>query len=163
MDNVKKLHNNVLKMKCLKNQVVRCLNKVNSKLAAFFDECTLYKDGKSVMAYIDNGNVYIKKVLDSDKHIILDAITDVTALYNNVEFIIFEEDDDVYHLRCSSDGCINLPKSFIDRMKWKVGDRISVCEHTIHDTFGIGKDPEGLDLMKKEDRDILFAHEEIKF
>ena len=46
-------------------------------------------------------------------------------------------------------------------MSWKVGDEISIWEHSIDDAFGIGKDPEGLDLMKKEDRDILIAHEDI--
>ena len=154
-------HHLDLKIKTLKNEVLCKLNKTNSKLASFFEECSLYEDGKTLIALIDNGNKFIKKVLDSEKHIILDAITDMTNLYNDINFFINEEDDDVYHLRCSTNGCINLPKKFIDKMNWKIGDEISMWEHSIHDGFGIGRDLEGLDLMKKEDRDILTAHEDI--
>lgn len=85
----------------------------------------------------------------------------MTNFYNDINFFINEEDDDVYHLRCSTNGCINLPKKFIDKMNWKIGDEISMWEHSIHDGFGIGRDLQGLDLMKKEDRDVLTAHEDI--
>ena len=86
----------------------------------------------------------------------------MTNLYNDINFFIHEEDSEVYHLRCSTNGCINLPKEFMDKMNWKVGDKISIWEHSIHDGFGMGRDLEGLDLMKKEDRDILIAHEDMK-
>tara|TARA_R110002020_G_C15832355_1_gene734328 strand:+ start:59 stop:553 length:495 start_codon:yes stop_codon:yes gene_type:complete len=163
MNKIKEIHNSLRKMKNLKNQIVIVLDKKNTKLSSFFDECSLYEDNRTIIALIDNGNQFIEKVLKDDKHIILDVMTDLTSLYNDIKFISFKDDDDVYHLRCSTNGCINLPKKFMDKMKWKVGDEISIWENSIDDVFGIGKDPEGLDLMRKEDRDILMAHEDIKF
>ena len=150
-----------LKMKTLKKEVTYKLNKINGKLAAFFEECSLYEDGKTLIALTDNDNSFIIKVLNTDKHIILDAITDMTNLYNDINFSLLEEDNTTYHLRCSTNRCINLPKEFISKMNWKVGDEISIWEHSIDDAFGIGKDLEGIDLMKKEDRDILTAHEDV--
>ena len=150
-------------MKTLRDKVAVKINKTNpdGKLSSFFEECSLYEDGRTLVALIDYGNNFIKKVLENEKHVIFDAITDMTNLYNDINFFIHEEDDEVYHLRCSTNGCINLPKEFINKMNWEVGDKISVWEHSIHDSFGIGKDLEGVDLMKKEDRDILIAHEDI--
>ena len=51
-----------LKIKTLKNEVLCKLNNTNSKLASFFEECSLYEDGKTLIALIDNGNKFIKKV-----------------------------------------------------------------------------------------------------
>ena len=156
---IKESHDLALRIKTLKNEVTVILDKKNSKLASFFEECSLYEDGKNLIAIIDHGNEFVKKVLQTEKHLILDAITNMTNLYNDINFFINEEDSEVYHLRCSTNGCINLPKAFMDKIGWKVGDKISIWEHSIHDAFGIGKDLEGIDLMKKEDRDILIAHE----
>ena len=158
---IKQSHDSALRMKTLKDEVTVIIDKTNSKLSSFFEECSLYEDGKTLVAIIDHGNTFIKKVLETEKHIIFDAITNMTNLYNDINFFIHEEDSEVYHLRCSTNGCINLPKGFMDKMGWKVGDEISIWEHSIHDGFGIGKDLEGVDLMKKEDRDILIAHEDI--
>ena len=159
---IKQSHDSALRMKTLKDEVTVIIDKTNSKLSSFFEECSLYEDGKTLVAIIDNGNTFIKKVLETEKHIIFDAITNMTNLYNDINFFIHEEDSEVYHLRCSTNGCINLPKEFMDKMNWKVGDKISIWEHSIHDGFGMGRDLEGLDLMKKEDRDILIAHEDMK-
>ena len=159
---IKQSHDSALRIKNLKSEVVFKINRTNSKLSCFFEECSLYEEGKNLIAIIDNGNEFVKKVLQTEKHIILDAITDMTTRYNDINFFIDEEDPEVYHVRCSTNGCINLPKQIMGKMNWKVGDKISIWEHSIHDGFGMGRDLEGLDLMKKEDRDILIAHEDMK-
>mgnify|MGYP003132571531 CR=1 FL=1 len=159
---IKQSHDSALRIKNLKSEVTYLIERKNSKLACFFEECSLYEEDKNLIAIIDNGNEFVKRCLQTEKHIILDAITDMTNRYNDINFFIDEEDPEVYHLRCSTNGCINLPKQIMGKMNWKVGDKISIWEHSIHDSFELGRELEGLDLMKKEDRDILIAHEDMK-
>ena len=91
MDNIKKLHNDARRMNHLKNKAVRLIDKSNSKLSSFLEECILYEDGENIVAVIDNGNQFIKKVLNADKDIILDVITSIADYYKDINFVMFNE------------------------------------------------------------------------
>ena len=66
-----------------------------------------------------------------------------------------------YILRCSASNAINLPKKFIEEMGWKLNDKITLTE--VETLIGTKKDHKGLlslDVMKREDRDMLDKDEE---
>ena len=67
-----------------------CLDKKNSKLSSFFEETSPKEinDNKLILE-LGNGNQFIKKVLDTDKKIIIDAIASVcdTSLEILIEMV----------------------------------------------------------------------------
>ena len=72
------------------NEIIRQLDKQNSKLSSFFEE-TSAKEIKNeiLILQLNNGNQFIKKVLESDKSIIINVINDVCgfSIDLNVEMI----------------------------------------------------------------------------
>ncbi len=58
--------------------IISCLDKKNSKLSSFFEETNPKEiNGNKLIVELSNGNQFIKKVLDTDKKIIIDAISTV--------------------------------------------------------------------------------------
>ena len=58
--------------------IISCLDKKNSKLSSFFEETNPKEiNGNKLILELSNGNQFIKKVLDTDKKIIIDAISTV--------------------------------------------------------------------------------------
>ncbi|MBV67079.1 MAG: hypothetical protein CMG26_01855 [Candidatus Marinimicrobia bacterium] len=72
------------------NEIIQQLDKQNSKLSSFFEE-TNAKEIKNeiLILQLNNGNQFIKKVLESDKSIIINVINDVCgfSIDINVEMI----------------------------------------------------------------------------
>ena len=72
------------------NEIIRQLDKQNSKLSSFFEE-TSAKEIKNeiLILQLNNGNQFIKKVLESDKSIIINVINDICgfSIDINVEMI----------------------------------------------------------------------------
>ena len=72
------------------NEIIKQLDKQNSKLSSFFEE-TNAKEIKNeiLILQLNNGNQFIKKVLESDKSIIINVINDVCgfSIDINVEMI----------------------------------------------------------------------------
>ena len=72
------------------NEIIRQLDKQNSKLSSFFEE-TNAKEIKNeiLILQLNNSNQFIKKVLESDKSIIINVINDVCgfSIDLNVEMI----------------------------------------------------------------------------
>ena len=72
------------------NEIIQELDKQNSKLSSFFEE-TNAKEIKNeiLILQLNNGNQFIKKVLESDKSIIINVINDVCGftIDLNVEMI----------------------------------------------------------------------------
>ena len=58
--------------------IIDCLDKKNSKLSSFFEETSPKEINENkLILELNNGNQFIKKVLDTDKKIIIDAISSV--------------------------------------------------------------------------------------
>ena len=72
------------------NEIIQQLDKQNSKLSSFFEE-TNAKEIKNeiLILQLNNGNQFIKKVLESDKSIIINVINDICgfSIDINVEMI----------------------------------------------------------------------------
>ena len=67
------------------DMIISGLDKENSKLSSFFEETTIkeIRDNKLVLE-LKNGNQFIKKVLETDKSIIVNVINDVCGFYLDI-------------------------------------------------------------------------------
>ena len=72
------------------NEIIQQLDKQNSKLSSFFEETNAIEIKNEILILqLNNGNQFIKKVLESDKSIIINVINDVCgfSIDINVEMI----------------------------------------------------------------------------
>tara|TARA_A100001015_G_C14825994_1_gene646702 strand:- start:265 stop:981 length:717 start_codon:yes stop_codon:yes gene_type:complete len=79
---------NLLKSKW--NEIIQQLDKQNSKLSSFFEETNAKEiKNKILILQLNNGNQFIKKVLESDKSIIINVINDICGFFIdiNVEMV----------------------------------------------------------------------------
>jgi len=72
-------------------EIVSKLDNKNSKLSSFIEESkpSEIKNNKLVLV-IDNGNAFVKKVLETDKQIIIDTIKDVCGFTIDIEIMLID-------------------------------------------------------------------------
>ena len=77
-------------------EIVNKLDNKNSKLSSFIEESkpSEIKNNKLVLV-IDNGNAFVKKVLETDKQIIIDTIKDVCGFMIDIEIILIDSKEEI--------------------------------------------------------------------
>ena len=78
------------------NEIIQLLDKQNSKLSSFFEE-TNAKEIKNeiLILQLKNGNQFIKKVLESDKSILINVINDVCGFSIDVNVEMIESNENI--------------------------------------------------------------------
>ena len=78
------------------NEIIHQLDKQNSKLSSFFEE-TNAKEIKNeiLILQLNNGNQFIKKVLESDKSIIINVINDVCGFLIDINIEMIESNENI--------------------------------------------------------------------
>ena len=111
----------------LKAMITYDLDRVNSKISSFFDEANISLVGETLYLIIDNENGFIKKVLESERDLILmSAISNTKEKYIEVIKKIKIVECHASKVRCSTKGIINLPKKILEELGWKVSDDITM-------------------------------------
>jgi len=78
------------------NKIIQQLDKQNSKLSSFFEETNAKEiKNKILILQLDNGNQFIKKVLESDKSIIINVINDVCGFSIDINVEMIESNKNV--------------------------------------------------------------------
>jgi len=111
----------------LKDMILYDLDRVNSKLSSFFEEAKISLIGETLYLVIDDENGFIKKVLESERDLILvSAISNTKEKYIEVIKKIKIVECHASKVRCSTKGVINLPKKILEELGWKVSDDITM-------------------------------------
>tara|TARA_S200000501_G_scaffold115147_2_gene108196 strand:- start:31534 stop:33207 length:1674 start_codon:yes stop_codon:yes gene_type:complete len=78
------------------NEIIQLLDKQNSKLSSFFEE-TNAKEIKNeiLILQLKNGNQFIKKVLESDKSILINVINDVCGFSIDINVEMIESNENI--------------------------------------------------------------------
>ena len=76
-------------------EIIDSTDKINSKLSSFLEETSIsdYTDNILILN-LDNGNNFIKKVLNDDKKIIIDVINDICGFIVEISIKVSEIDKD---------------------------------------------------------------------
>ena len=77
-------------------KIINKLDTKNSKLSSFVEESKpLEIKNNKLVLIIDNGNAFIKKVLETDKQIIIDTIKDVCSFMIDIEIILIDSKEEI--------------------------------------------------------------------
>ena len=90
-----KLDINTIKSKW--EEIITKLDTKNSKISSFVGESTPLKvNGDKLVLSVSDGNPFIKKVLETDKEIIIDVINDICEVVVDIEIVLtkFEKKED---------------------------------------------------------------------
>ena len=95
------------------NEIIQQLDKQNSKLSSFFEE-TNAKEIKNeiLILQLNNGNQFIKKVLESDKSIIINVINDVCGFSIDINVEMIESNKNI-EIASEEDTNINKDERII--------------------------------------------------
>ena len=78
------------------NEIILNLDKQNSKLSSFFEETNAKEiKNETLILQLNNGNQFIKKVLESDKSIVINVINDVCGFSIDINVEMTENDKNI--------------------------------------------------------------------
>jgi len=105
-DNMASLDPSIDTIKSNWKNIISALDKENSKLSSFFEETTAKEIKNSELVLeLNNGNQFIKKVLETDKSILVNVIKDVCGF--NLDIIIEMQDAKEEHVNQIKDSIDN--------------------------------------------------------